>query len=87
VDGSDAELAEVDGPEAIAEVLHGGDESRKTRLVVRGPGSGGSGYAGVDVGKDRASSWTERWTLELSRPAKSPWIQRSAGQSASAPLS
>jgi predicted lipid-binding transport protein (Tim44 family) len=117
VDGSDAALAVVAAPGAIAELLYGGDESRKTRLVVRGAGVRRIRIAGVDVGsepatmrvdvevagrwyiedrdtaavvsgsQDRASSWTERWTLDLSGAAESPWILRSAGQSASAPLS
>jgi predicted lipid-binding transport protein (Tim44 family) len=117
VDGSDAALAEVAAPEAMAELLYGGDQSRKTRLVVRGAGVRRIRIAGVDVGsqpatmtvdvevagrgytedrdtaavvsgsKDRASSWTERWTLDLSGVAETPWILRSAGQGASAPLS
>jgi predicted lipid-binding transport protein (Tim44 family) len=37
VDGSDAELAAISTPEAIGELLHPGDASRRTRLVVRGP--------------------------------------------------
>jgi predicted lipid-binding transport protein (Tim44 family) len=116
VDGSDAALAEVAAPEAMAELLYGGDESRKTRLVVRGAGVRRVRIAAVDVAsepatmtvdvevagrryiedrdtaavvsgsKDRASSWTERWTLDLSGAAESPWILRSARQSASAPL-
>jgi predicted lipid-binding transport protein (Tim44 family) len=117
VDGSDAALAQVAAPEAMAELLYGGDESRKTRLVVRGAGVRRIRIAGVDVGsepatmrvdvevagrwyiedrdtaavvsgsKDRASSWTERWTLDLSGAADTPWVLRSAGQGASAPLS
>ena len=117
VDGSDAALAEVAVPEAMAELLYGGDESRKTRLVVRGAGVRRIRIAGVDVGsepatmtvdvevagrryiedrdtaavvsgsKDRGSSWTERWTLDLGGTAETPWILRSAGQSAPAPLS
>jgi predicted lipid-binding transport protein (Tim44 family) len=117
VDGSDAALAEAAAPEAMAELLYGGDESRKTRLVVRGAGVRRIRIAGVDVGsepatmtvdvevagrryiedrdtaavvsgsKDRASSWTERWTLDLSGAAETPWVLRSAGHGASAPLS
>jgi predicted lipid-binding transport protein (Tim44 family) len=116
VDGSDAALAKVAGPEAMTELLYGGDESRKTRLVVRGPGARRIRIAGVEVesepatmtvdvevagrryiedrdtaavvsgSKDRASSWTERWTLDLSGAGDSPWVVRSAGQGASAPL-
>jgi predicted lipid-binding transport protein (Tim44 family) len=37
VDGDDAALLEVATPEAVSELLYGGDESRKTRVVVRGP--------------------------------------------------
>ena len=37
VDGDDAALLEVATPEAVSELLYGGDASRKTRVVVRGP--------------------------------------------------
>jgi hypothetical protein len=37
VDGDDTALLEVATPEAVLELLYGGDESRKTRVVVRGP--------------------------------------------------
>jgi predicted lipid-binding transport protein (Tim44 family) len=37
VDGEDAELEHVASPEAVAGLLYGGDSTRKTRLVVRGP--------------------------------------------------
>jgi predicted lipid-binding transport protein (Tim44 family) len=37
VDGDDAELEQVASPEAVGELLYGGDASRSTRLVVRGP--------------------------------------------------
>jgi predicted lipid-binding transport protein (Tim44 family) len=37
VDGDDAPLEEVASPEAVDQLLYGGDRSRKTRLVVRGP--------------------------------------------------
>ena len=37
VDGDDAALEAVASPEAVSELLYGGDESRKTRVVVRGP--------------------------------------------------
>jgi predicted lipid-binding transport protein (Tim44 family) len=36
VDGDDAALEEVATPEAVSELLYGGDASRKTRIVVRG---------------------------------------------------
>jgi predicted lipid-binding transport protein (Tim44 family) len=37
VDGEDTALAAVASPEAVGALLYGGDASRKTRLVVRGP--------------------------------------------------
>ncbi|MSW84926.1 MAG: hypothetical protein F2832_09340 [Actinobacteria bacterium] len=37
VDGDDAPLAAVATPAAVATLLYGGDETRRTRLVVRGP--------------------------------------------------
>jgi predicted lipid-binding transport protein (Tim44 family) len=37
VDGDDGALAAVASSEAVAELLYGGDETRRTRLVVRGP--------------------------------------------------
>jgi predicted lipid-binding transport protein (Tim44 family) len=37
VDGSDAPLAAISTPDALRELLHPGDSSGKTRLVVRGP--------------------------------------------------
>jgi predicted lipid-binding transport protein (Tim44 family) len=37
VDGDDAALERVASPEAVGELMYGGDASRKTRLVVRGP--------------------------------------------------
>jgi predicted lipid-binding transport protein (Tim44 family) len=37
VDGDDAALQRVASADAVAELLYGGDASRKTRLVVRGP--------------------------------------------------
>jgi predicted lipid-binding transport protein (Tim44 family) len=37
VDGDDADLEQVASPEAVGELLYGGDASRSTRLVVRGP--------------------------------------------------
>jgi predicted lipid-binding transport protein (Tim44 family) len=37
VDGDDAALEAVASPEAVGELLFGGDATRKTRLVVRGP--------------------------------------------------
>jgi predicted lipid-binding transport protein (Tim44 family) len=37
VDGDDAALERVASADAVGELLYGGDASRKTRLVVRGP--------------------------------------------------
>ena len=37
VDGDDAALERVASPEAVGGLLYGGDATRKTRLVVRGP--------------------------------------------------
>jgi predicted lipid-binding transport protein (Tim44 family) len=37
VDGDDAALERIASPEAVGELLYGGDASRRTRLVVRGP--------------------------------------------------
>lgn len=37
VDGDDTALAELAGEPALAQLLHRGDDSEKTRLVVRGP--------------------------------------------------
>ena len=37
VDGDDAALEAVASPDAVGELLYGGDATRKTRLVVRGP--------------------------------------------------
>jgi predicted lipid-binding transport protein (Tim44 family) len=37
VDGSDRELSAVASPDALRELLHPGDPSERTRLVVRGP--------------------------------------------------
>jgi predicted lipid-binding transport protein (Tim44 family) len=37
VDGDDGPLEAVASPEAVAALLYGGDASRRTRLVVRGP--------------------------------------------------
>ncbi len=37
VDGDDAALEAVASPEAVSQLLYGGDASRKTRVVVRGP--------------------------------------------------
>jgi predicted lipid-binding transport protein (Tim44 family) len=103
VDGDDAALEAVASPGAVGELLYGGDATRKTRLVVRGPRVkriqiesvrvervpatmtvdvelGGSRYVEdrdtttvVSGSKDRATTFTERWTLALEGPSESPW--------------
>jgi predicted lipid-binding transport protein (Tim44 family) len=49
VDGEDAALEAVASPEAVAELLHGGDATRRTRRVVRGPRVKRIHIAAVDV--------------------------------------
>jgi predicted lipid-binding transport protein (Tim44 family) len=103
VDGDDAALERIASPEAAAGLLYGGDASRQTRLVVRGPRVkririaavqvdsvpatmtvelelGGRRYVEdrdtatvVSGSKDRAATFTERWTLALDGPAEAPW--------------
>jgi predicted lipid-binding transport protein (Tim44 family) len=103
VDGDDAALEAVAAPGAVGELLYGGDATRKTRLVVRGPRVkririesvlvervpatmtiavelGGSRYVEdrdtttvVSGSKDRATTFTERWTLALDGPPDAPW--------------
>jgi predicted lipid-binding transport protein (Tim44 family) len=103
VDGDDAALEAVASPEAVSELLYGGDETRTTRLVVRGPRVkririervdvervpatmavevelGGSRYVEdrdtttvVSGSKERATTFTERWTLALDGPPDAPW--------------
>jgi predicted lipid-binding transport protein (Tim44 family) len=103
VDGGDAALEAVAAPEAVGELLYGGDTTRKTRLVVRGPRVkriqiesvrvervpatmtiavelGGSRYVEdrdtttvMSGSKDRATTFTERWTLALDGPPDAPW--------------
>ena len=103
VDGADRDLLDVATPQAAAALLHPGDPSGRTRLVVRGPRVrrvriaaldaaaqppamtievevSGRRYvedrdtAGVLSGsKERATTFTERWTLALSGPDDRPW--------------
>ncbi|MET0614803.1 MAG: TIM44-like domain-containing protein [Thermoleophilaceae bacterium] len=103
VDGDDAALEAVASPDAVGELLYGGDATRKTRLVVRGPRVkririegvqvervpatmtvevelGGSRYVEdrdtttvVSGSKDRAITFTERWTLALDGAPDAPW--------------
>jgi predicted lipid-binding transport protein (Tim44 family) len=109
VDGEDAPLERVASRDAIDELLYGGDASRRTRLVVRGPGVrririlavdvqsepatmtvdlelGGRRYvedrdtaAVVSGSKDRATSFSERWTMALAGPDDAPWQLVAAG--------
>jgi predicted lipid-binding transport protein (Tim44 family) len=55
VDGDDAPLEAVASQEAVDELLYGGDPSRKTRLVVRGPRVKRIDIAAVDVGSRPAT--------------------------------
>jgi predicted lipid-binding transport protein (Tim44 family) len=59
VDGDDAALLEVASPEAVSALLYGGDESRKTRLVVRGPRVRGIRIVAVDVSREPATMTIE----------------------------
>jgi predicted lipid-binding transport protein (Tim44 family) len=109
VDGEDAPLERVASREAIDQLLYAGDSSRRTRLVVRGPGVRQIRIAAVDVqaepatmtvavelagrryvedrdtaavlsgSKDRATTFTERWTLALAGPDEAPWQLVAAG--------
>src|SRR5215216_2503389 len=103
VDGDDAALEAVASTDAVGELLYGGDSTRRTRLVVRGPRVkripieavrveqvpatmtvavelGGSRYAEdrdtttvASGSKDRATTFSERWTLALDGPPEAPW--------------
>ena len=55
VDGDDAALERVAAPEAVGELLYGGDGTRKTRLVVRGPRVKRILIAGVQVEREPAT--------------------------------
>ena len=55
VDGDDAPLEAVASREAVDELLYGGDSTRKTRLVVRGPRVRKIEIRAVDVSHDPAS--------------------------------
>jgi predicted lipid-binding transport protein (Tim44 family) len=59
VDGDDAPLEAVATPEAIQELLYGGDASRKTRIVVRGPRVRAIKILGVDVSSEPATMTIE----------------------------
>ena len=103
VDGDDAALEAVATPDAVRELLHPGDRSGRTRLVVRAPklrrlrivavnGSAdpptmtveaevaGCRYVEdrntttvVSGSKDHEAVFVERWSMELSDGAGSPW--------------
>jgi predicted lipid-binding transport protein (Tim44 family) len=60
VDGDDAALERVASPEAVSRLLYGGDASRRTRIVVRGPRVTRILIAGVEVERVPATM-----TLEL----------------------
>jgi predicted lipid-binding transport protein (Tim44 family) len=59
VDGDDAALLEVATPEAVSELLYGGDASRQTRVVVRGPRVREIRIAAVDVSREPATMRVE----------------------------
>jgi predicted lipid-binding transport protein (Tim44 family) len=59
VDGEDAALLEVATPEAVSDLLYGGDASRQTRVVVRGPGVRAIRIAAVDVARQPATMTIE----------------------------
>ena len=55
VDGSDAELRKVATPDAIQELLHPGDPSGHTRVVVRGAQVQRIRIVALDAGADPAT--------------------------------
>jgi predicted lipid-binding transport protein (Tim44 family) len=59
VDGSDEPLEAVATPGAVSELLYGGDASRKTRVVVRGPRVRAIKILGVDVDQEPATMTIE----------------------------
>jgi predicted lipid-binding transport protein (Tim44 family) len=59
VDGDDAALEEVATPEAVAQLLYGGDESRKTRVVVRAPRVRAIRIVALDVSSEPATMTIE----------------------------
>jgi predicted lipid-binding transport protein (Tim44 family) len=59
VDGDDAALEEVATPEAVSELLYGGDASQKTRVVVRGPKVRSIQILTVDVSHEPATMTIE----------------------------
>jgi predicted lipid-binding transport protein (Tim44 family) len=103
VDGDDAALEAIATPQAVQALLYGGDASRDTRLVVRGPKLSTLRIARLDAAqqpptmiveadvsgrryvenrdtaavlngsKDRETTFTERWTMELDGDSETPW--------------
>ena len=59
VDGDDAALEHVASPAAVGALLYGGDASRRTRLVVRGPRVKRIRIAAVDVERAPATMSVE----------------------------
>jgi hypothetical protein len=59
VDGSDEPLEAVATPGAVSELLYGGDTSRKTRVVVRGPRVRAIKILAVDVEHEPATMTIE----------------------------
>jgi predicted lipid-binding transport protein (Tim44 family) len=59
VDGDDAALERVATPEAVQQLLYGGDASRRTRLVVRGPRIRQIKIVAVDVSRAPATMTVE----------------------------
>src|SRR5215212_798608 len=59
VDGDDAALEEIATSEAVEQLLYGGDASRKTRVVVRGPRVRQIRITAVDVSGDPATMTIE----------------------------
>jgi predicted lipid-binding transport protein (Tim44 family) len=59
VDGGDEALAAVAAPAAVARLLYGGDASRKSRIVVRGPRVRQIRIAAVDVSSEPATMTIE----------------------------
>jgi predicted lipid-binding transport protein (Tim44 family) len=55
VDGGDEALEAIASPAAVAQLLYGGDQSRKSRVVVRGPRVRQIRIAAVDVSSEPAT--------------------------------
>jgi predicted lipid-binding transport protein (Tim44 family) len=59
VDGDDAPLESVAAPAAVESLLYGGDDSRRSRIVVRGPRVRQIRIAAVDVSREPATMTIE----------------------------